>query len=124
MNLTKRILPGLAALTVVASMLTGCGGDGGRPSVDEISDSIQDGDGVFGGGDVDDKTADCLAKAFHDSDLSDDALQAIVDQDEDYEPSDDDEKAAESLSGEAMGECITDNMDLPDTEDLETPEAS
>ncbi len=40
---------------------------------------------AFGASGVDDETIDCIAKAFHDSDLSDDALQAIVDGDEDFD---------------------------------------
>ena len=32
-----------------------------------------------------DEVIDCFAKALHDSDLSDDALQALVDGDEDFD---------------------------------------
>lgn len=118
MTLTQRIVRPLAATAAVALLATGCGGgDGGRPSVDELSESIQSGDMV--GSDVDDKVADCLAEAFHESDLSDDALQAIVDEDEDYDPSDEDEKALESLQTEKLTECVSEGMDLP-----EEPEAS
>ncbi|MGB0100710.1 MAG: hypothetical protein WBP61_10565 [Nocardioides sp.] len=119
MTLSKRTLPLLAATALIAALATGCGGDGGRPSVDEISDSIQDND--VAGGEVDSATADCIAEAFHDSDLSDDALQAIVDDDDDYEPSDEDEAAITSLSTGAMTDCITDGLELPELED---PEAS
>ena len=121
MTLTKRTLSALAASSALLLTLGACGGgDGGRPSVDDISESLQDSDIM--GGEVDAKVADCVAEAFHDSDLSDEALQAIVDQDEDYEPSDDDEKAIESVQSDEMTECVTEGMDLPEMP--EDPEAS
>lgn len=118
MTLTQRTLSAVAASAALLLSLSACGGDdGGRPSVDDISKSLQDSDIM--GGEVDADIADCVAEAFHDSDLSDEALQAIVDQDEDYEPSDDDEKAIESVQTDEMTKCVTDGMDLP-----EDPEAS
>ena len=121
MTLTKRTLSAVAASSALLLTLSACGGgDGGRPSVDDISESLQDSDMM--GGEVDADVADCVAEAFHDSDLSDDALQAIVDQDEDYEPSGDDEKALENLQTEEMTDCITEGMDLPEMP--EDPEAS
>ena len=96
------------AITVVA--LAGCGGDGGgRPSVDDISKVLTDGV-EFGGEDVEvpEEQADCIAKVFHDSDLSDDALNAIVEKDDDYDASDKDEEALVSLtSGEDKIACAT-----------------
>lgn len=116
MTLTKRTLSAVAASSALLLTLSACGGDdGGRPSVDDISESLQDSDMM--GGEVDAKVADCVAEAFHDSDLSDEALQAIVDQDEDYEPSEDDEKAIESVQSEEMTECVTEGMDLPEDPD-------
>lgn len=120
MTLTQRIVRPLAATAALALLATGCGGDGGgRPSVDELSESIQSGDMI--GSDIDENVADCIAEAFHESDLSDDALQAIVDQDEDYEASEEDEKALESVSTESLTDCVSEGMDMPDLED---PEAS
>ena len=49
---------------------------------------------AFGASGVNDDTIDCIAEAFHDSDLSDKALQAIVDGDEDFTGSKDDEDIA------------------------------
>ncbi|GAA1911683.1 hypothetical protein [Nocardioides hwasunensis] len=98
----KMIAAGLMALT----LLTGCGGSsGGRPSVDEISTSLQNADNPLGLT-LEEKQADCIAEAFHESDISDDTLQAIVDQDKDYEPSDDDEQAVKDMSTEGMAECM------------------
>lgn len=123
MTRTQRLLRPLAATAVIALVATGCGGDdGGRPSVDEISDTIQNGDVL--GSDIDSDVADCIAEAFHDSDLSDDALQAIVDEDEDYEPSSEDQDALSTVSTSAVTDCVAEGM--PDMEDLPTedPEES
>jgi hypothetical protein len=98
----KLVAAGMAALV----LLTGCGGGGGgRPSVDDISSTLQDADNPLGVS-IDKKQADCVAQAFHDSDISDEALQAMVDQDEDYKPSDEDTKALTSMSTDAATECL------------------
>jgi hypothetical protein len=55
---------------------------------------------------LDEKQSDCVAEAFHDSDVSDETLQAIVDNDEDYEGNADDEDALKSISTESMTECL------------------
>jgi hypothetical protein len=108
--MTKRILPALAAAALVLTFATGCGGDsgGGRPSVDEIADGVQDSMGDTLGDDLPDGAVDCIAKAFHDSDVSDEALQAIADGDKDYDPSDKDEKALQSIASEDMVTCMSD----------------
>lgn len=113
--MTKRAPKLIASAFLVVTLATACGG-GGRPSQDEIAD------GISGTGDVPSDVADCMAEVVHDSDLSDEAVQAIADGDEDYEPSGDDEQASEDVAGEFL-ECAGD-MDLPempDLEDLETP---
>ena len=119
MTLTKRTLSALAASSALLFTLSACGGgDGGRPSVDDISESLQDSDIM--GGEVDAKVADCVAEAFHDSDLSDDALQAIADGDEDYDASDEDTEALSSVSTDSVAECAGVEMpetDAPDTEE-------
>ena len=121
MTRTQRILPAMAGSALVLALVTGCGGDGGgRPSVEELSQSIQDSD-LAGGEDVDPKVADCVAEAFHESDLSDDALQAIVDQDEDYDASKEDEEAIETVTAGSLADCLTDGLDMPE---LEEPDAS
>lgn len=94
------------AATAAVSMLVftaACGG-GGRPSADDIADAIKD-DDSFNSDDATDEQVDCVAKAYADSDLSDEALQALVDGDEDYDASDEDEKAVESLTPK-LSECI------------------
>ena len=96
------------AATVMTLAACGGGGDGGgRPSVDDISSVFQEG-GDLGGEEftLTEKQADCAAEAFHSSDLSDDALTAMVEKDEDYELSDEDRTALTSVSTEGMVECM------------------
>jgi hypothetical protein len=119
--MTKRVLSAAASAALLLAFATGCGGDGGgRPSVDEVADGIQDNMGASFGGDVTDEMATCIAKAFHESDLSDDALQAIADGDKDYDASKDDTKAIESVSTESVTKCVgteVPDAELPDTEE-------
>ena len=110
-------LPQLAAsLAVVLTLTTACGGDG-RPSADEIADSLKSqSEDVPAAADLPDDAIDwdCLGEVYHDSDLSDEALQAIVDGDEDYEPSGDDEKA--------VTDAVQDSADcyeIPQDEELQ-----
>lgn len=95
----------IAVAAVLLVALSGCGG-GGRPSQDEIADSIKDDSefsDVLEGGD---EEIDCLAETLHESDLSDEALQAIVDGDEDYEPSKEDEAALTEVFTDGMTACL------------------
>lgn len=104
--MTRKLAIALAASVVLA----GCGGGGGddRPSVDEISNVFTEG-GEIGGDDVSipEEQADCVAKAFHESELSDDALNAMVDKDEDYEASEADEKVLSDISTGILADCMT-----------------
>ena len=101
------------ATTVLALALSACGGGGGgRPSTDDIAKALKDQDNpagkTIGGADLSDDIVDCVAKAFHDSDLSDDALQAIVDGDEDFEGNKEDQKIVDDEDFTAdMGKCVT-----------------
>jgi hypothetical protein len=103
----------IVAMFTLLAVLTACGGGGGgRPSEDDIAKALKDGDNpagaAFGSSGLDEKTIDCIAKAFHDSDLSDDALQAIVDGDEDYTGSKDDQKIAEDENFQAdLLKCVS-----------------
>src|SRR5688500_19628692 len=109
--MTRKLGIALAATVV---LLAGCGGGGGRPSVDEISTVLSEGSEI-GGEDfsIPEEQADCVAKAFHESDLSDDALNAMVDKDEDYEASDADEKALTEISTEKVAECVVQDAGWP-----------
>lgn len=97
-----------AAAAVVVLTLSACGGGGGRPSVSEIEDAITDPDNpaaeVLSG--LEDEQVTCVAEAFESSDLSDEALQALVEGDEDYEGSDEDEDALMSIATEDVAECV------------------
>ena len=105
--MTRKLGVALAATVV---LLAGCGGGGGgRPSVDEISKVMTDG-GEFAGQDFSfpKEQADCIAKLFHESDLSDDALNAMVEKDEDYKASKEDEEVAASFAtNEDFAACVT-----------------
>ncbi|HEX5089112.1 MAG TPA: hypothetical protein VFV89_14990 [Nocardioides sp.] len=99
----------LVALLTLLAVLTACGGGGGdRPSSDDIAKALKD-DGnsasalATGAGD---EAIDCIAEALHDSDLSDDALQALVDGDDSFEGSKDDEKAITDIADD-IGKCLT-----------------
>ncbi|GAA1727734.1 hypothetical protein [Aeromicrobium alkaliterrae] len=94
----------LAASAGLIVFTAACGG-GGRPSVDEISEALKD-DSTFGSDAVPDEAVDCIAEKFHESDISDEALQALIDGDEDYEESKSDRDAATEISDE-ITECVT-----------------
>ena len=81
-----------------------------RPSVERIATALADpqnpvGKGL-GGVDTDVQRIDCIARVMHGSDMSDEALNAIVDGDKDFEGSDDDAKAVAAISGD-IANCIT-----------------
>lgn len=104
--MTRKLGIALAASVV---LLAGCGGDAERPSVDEISSVLQEG-GDFGGQEVSfpEEQADCVAKIFHESDISDEGLNAMIEKDEDYEASEEDEAALTALmTNEDMVSCAT-----------------
>lgn len=102
MNTTKKLSLTAAALLL---SLTACGG-GGRPSESDLSKSITDGEfGKLTGAPksmLTDDFAKCMAKVLEKSDLSDDALQALVDGDKDFKGSKDDTNALEGVLDEAM----------------------
>ena len=104
----KQLVAGCALLAVLLPTLGACGDD--RPSTDEIAGALRDADNAagrpyaeLGGGD---QAIDCVARVLHDSDLSDDALRAIVDGDEGYDADADDQEAAKDLVDDLSG-CVT-----------------
>ena len=98
----------IVALFTLLAVLTACGGGGDRPSTDDVAKALKDNDNAASGlaTGASDDAIDCIAKALHDSDLSDDALQAIVDGDEGFEGDKDDQEAVEGVLNE-IGKCIT-----------------
>jgi hypothetical protein len=105
----------LAAALTAAGLLSaaacgggGGGGGGGRPSTSEIAKALGDGDNSLLGstGDNLGKSAEnCIAKALHDSKISDAGLRALVRKDKNYKPSSGDSKAAASAADD-MAKCI------------------
>jgi len=99
-----------AAFIVAALALTSaCGGDGDgggdRPTTADVKKAITGEDSVFGSA-IPDESADCISKALVDSDVSDKTLKAIVESDEDYKGSKDDEAALKDLEGD-FAKCVT-----------------
>ena len=102
----------IVAMFTMLAVLTACGGGGDRPSEDDIAKALKDSDNpagaAFGGAGIGDEIIDCIAKALHDSDLSDDVLQALVDGDEDFEANADDENIADDEDFQAdIAKCLT-----------------
>ncbi len=97
----------LVALSTLLIVLTACGG-GGRPSTDQIADALRDEDNPASAMSTgaSDEAIDCIAEALHDSDLSDDALQALVDGDEDFDADSDDREAVEAVIDD-IAKCVT-----------------
>ena len=78
--MTRTVAPTVCAILLAA--LTGCG-LGGRPSEDDLAEALRDPSNFMSvaGLTTDEQIIDCLAKALHDSEVSDETLQAIVDND-------------------------------------------
>ena len=101
-----KIVSAILGVTLAAT-LTGCI-LGGRPSEDELAEALRDPTNFItvSGVTTDEATIDCLAKALHDSDVSDEGLQAIVENDKTYGGNPDDMEAVAELLP-AMAACVT-----------------
>ena len=96
----------MTAAAVSAIVLTSaCGA--GRPSVDDLSASILEQGESLG---ITEDSADCIAEKVHDSDISDDTLNKIVDGDIDVTSTSavpqDDADAFEALTDDVTT-CVT-----------------
>ena len=96
----------LGATVAVALLLATSACGGGRPSEAELSTAMQK------GVKTNDQTvkltkeqADCAAKIFVKSDLSDEALQALTERDQTYKESKKDAAALERISDD-LGACV------------------
>ena len=69
----------VSTAAVLAVALSACGG-GGRPSQDDVAKAIKDQVGSSSSA-LTDKVIDCIAKEVVDSDLSDDTLNKLLDND-------------------------------------------
>jgi len=88
----KKYLIVAPVVAVLGFSLSACGGSsdgssGGRPTTDQVANAIRSGDDFKsdqGSMSADEKAAtdklvDCVAKVIHDSDISDEGLQYLVD---------------------------------------------
>lgn len=101
----KKLSAILAAMSVLA-FTAACGGGDGRPSADELSSAFTADDAVVP---VPEEYADCVAEELIDSDVSDDTLNAIVEQDADYEGSDDEASKVIDAFTSAQETCVSDD---------------
>ncbi|GGF33362.1 hypothetical protein GCM10011519_03510 [Marmoricola endophyticus] len=101
-----RLRAGVLGATTLVLVTAACGG--GRPSGDEISDTLQKGVSTSGGSDVKltEQQADCAAKVFLASDLSDEALRAVADGERGYKLSTTDEDAEAKIQPQ-LADCVT-----------------
>jgi hypothetical protein len=104
----KKILAMFSLMVV----LTACGGGGGRPSSDDIAKALKDkgnpAGAAFGSTGAADDAIDCIAKALHDSKLSDDALNAIIKGDKGFDGSKKDTEALADPDFSAdIQKCVT-----------------
>lgn len=100
------------ALLAVLLAVTACGG-GERPTTKDVASALKDQDNAVAkqltssfGDLLDDGIVDCIAKVLHESPVSDDTLQAIVDGDVDYKGSEKDSDALQDASDD-IAHCIT-----------------
>lgn len=99
----KKLMTAAAVSVIVVTSACGAG----RPSVDDLSASILKQGEALG---VTEESADCIAEKVHDSDISDDTLNKIVDGDIDVTGvaavPQDDADAFEALTDDVTT-CIT-----------------
>jgi hypothetical protein len=98
--MNKNLGAALAAAVLLAT--AACGGGGGaassRPSEDEISKALQKGvNSTAGAQKLTKKQADCAAKVFEKSKISDKALKAIVSGDKKFKESKADDAALKKV---------------------------
>ena len=89
------------ATIAITLFLTGACGGSDRPSQADVSKAIQKTDSSFSK-----KGADCAAKVLVDSDISDEGLTAIANDNKKYKPSAADQKVQTKVSP-AIAKCLT-----------------
>lgn len=113
--MSAKRLASVAVLAFLATFsLTACGGSD-RPSVEEVSAAMQKGDSSL----TDEAVADCMAKVFVNSDISDETLQKAVEDDKLNESDipEKDKKVVESKEFSAdLMECAKESKEFKDME--------
>jgi hypothetical protein len=93
-------------VSLAVALLLATSACGGRPSVADVSKGLQG--GFRSGGHnlkLTKQQADCAAKIFVKSKISDETLRAIADQNDNYKPSKKDGAVAEKISKDLAG-CV------------------
>ena len=96
-NYAHRAIAGTMVLLAIAA----CGA--GRPDIDELATALQKPDSIVP---VTAEQADCVAQVLHDSDVSDETLTAIAENDADYSASSDEQNALTQAITEAQTACV------------------
>ena len=101
---TKRFLATLAVAALATTTLAGCGS---RPDTDEIKEAIL---ASSSSEDFSEDYAECTAQVFSESDISDEGLELIV-EDEDADPDDLSSEDREVFESEEFQNAFTDCVD-------------
>ena len=96
-NYAHRAIAGTMVLLAIAA----CGA--GRPDIDELATALQKPDSIVP---VTAEQADCVAQVLHDSDVSDETLTAIAENDAEYSASSDEQNALTQAITEAQTACV------------------
>lgn len=107
----RRISATVAALAALLFALTACGGSQGRPSADELAEALKaseiPGFDTLGEMDLPDEAFTCIAEVLHESDVSDETLNAIVEGDAGG-ANDDDMSKLRAVQSDITTECADD----------------
>ena len=87
--------------TLVLLTVTACGA--GRPDIDELATALQKPGSIIP---VTAEQADCVAQVLHDSDVSDETLTAIAENDSDYSASSDEQNTLTQAITQAQTSCV------------------
>lgn len=101
----KRIT-GAFLIAAVLTVTAACGGGDDRPSQAEVSESLTADDSVLPAASSEEQ-ADCFAEILVESDLSDETLIAVVEQDQDYKGSEEDADILLEVSDDFVADCAT-----------------
>ena len=98
---TRNYAGRLATGTLVLLALVACGV--GRPDIDELASALQKPGSIIP---VAAEQADCVAQVLHDSDVSDETLTAIAENDADYSASSDEQNTLTQAITQAQTACV------------------